>query len=826
MYTYGLINTMLDNILYWISIDEIEPLLIALAGIVIGVLIVAVPVMRYIHKLRTRVYLLKDKHILYKILIDSAVESRCWWPKSGGNLECSYNMIEMLGLDPVNPIHIQDVINQFVADDAYKLDQNITSLKDSNNPFELTLTLVVSRLILKAVGYTVTENEQQYCVVAFSDISDEDFLLDKLHTKVSELYDERNFLRNALDNVPLAIWGRNADKDLSYCNMVYSGILDTTSDDALTNQRELVDRNRSSSPYSLANRALITKTPQCKRIHVVIDGHRRLLEVCEVPLEQNTIGYAMDYTDQEEAHALLAKHVSAHQDILHNLSTPIVVYGVDKRLEFFNKAYEKLFDFDEKFLYSKPTFSEILQDLRERRKLPEVSDFITYRNTQLNLFNTLISPVQELVHLPDGQILRMMISPHPMGGLLFLFDDVTDKLAMERRYNTLIAVQKETLDHLYEGIIVLGSDNRLRLSNQAAARIWQIEDIELAPERHAGEILYEIRHRFKGYSHWDKFRQRALELFNHRQPKVERVILADDSVIQVSYVPLPDGSHMLGFVDVSDRWRFEEALKERNQALEQADKFKSDFISHVSYELRAPLNTIIGFTEIMLQQYFGTLNERQVDYCEGINDSSQRLLSLINDIIDFASVEAGQLTLKIHPVELNPFLDSLVALIFNRSNDHGLEIICRNNTKIKRFLADERRLKQSIFNLLMNAIKYTPSGGLIEISTEIEVDEDGDYLCFKVHDNGVGIPDEQRTEIQELFDSKRNRLKGPGIGLPLVKSFIGLHGGIVHIDSEKGKGTTVTCKIPLLEEPKMVELNLGSAGMSNISNQAPEIHTS
>lgn len=809
---------MIDNLLYWICIDEIEPLLIALAGIAIGIFLATIPMFKYIQKLRTKVYLLKDKHVLYKILIDSAVESRCWWPKSGGTFECSYNLIELLGLDPVNKIFIQDIINQFVADDAYKLDQQISILKESSDPFELTLTLVETRSKIKVVGYTFTEKEDQYCVLAFSDISDEDFLLDQLHNKVSELYEERNFLRDALDNIPIAIWGRNRDKNLSYCNLVYSGVLDTTSIDALENQRELIDRARTSSPYNLANRALLTKQPQSKRVHVVIEGQRRLLEISEIPVSDKTIGYAMDYTDQEEAHAILAKHVSAHQDILHNLSTPIVVYGTDKRLEFFNKAYEKLFDFDEKFLYSKPTFAEILQDLRERRKLPEVSDFITYRNSQLSLFNTLLTPVQELVHLPDGQILRMMISPHPMGGLLFLFDDVTDKLAMERRYNTLIAVQKETLDHLYEGIIVLGSDNRLRLSNSAAASIWQIEEIELAPERHAGEILYEIRHRFNGYTQWDSFRQKVLELFNKRQPQIERAILADNSVIQVSYVPLPDGSHMLGFVDVSDRWRFEEALKERNQALEQADKFKSDFISHVSYELRAPLNTIIGFTEIMLQQYFGSLNERQIDYCEGINDSSQRLLSLINDIIDFASVEAGQLTLKIQPVELNPFLESLISLIFNRSNDHGLEVVYRNNTKIKRFLADERRLKQSIFNLLMNAIKYTPSGGLIEIITDTEVDEDGENLIFTVHDNGVGIPQDQQMEIQELFDSKRNRLKGPGIGLPLVKSFIGLHGGAVRIESETGKGTTVACKIPLLEEPQIAELNLGQGSMRDIQH--------
>ena len=120
----------------------------------------------------------------------------------------------------------------------------------------------------------------------------------------------------------------------------------------------------------------------------------------------------------------------------------------------------------------------------------------------------------------------------------------------------------------------------------------------------------------------------------------------DSSVIQFSYVPLPDGSHLMTFVDVSDSWRFEKALEERNRALEQADRLKSDFISHVSYELRAPLNTIMGFVDILSNQYFGSLNERQLDYCRGIVDSSQRLLTLINDMLDLASIEAGQLAFK------------------------------------------------------------------------------------------------------------------------------------------------------------------------------------
>lgn len=804
---------ILDNILYWISLDEYEPLLLALIFLGLGMIIAVIPAVQYIRKLKNKANLLKDRQYVYKVLIDGAAESRCWWPPTEEkSLEYSYSLISLMGLDPQQPVSLQDIVNQFSADDAYKIDQNINHLKKNSEPFDCVMTLIDAQTILKVTGYSFNEYGRKFCVLAFSDITDEDYLLEKLNDRVCNLSVKQDFYSDVLNSIPMAIWARDEQLNINYCNQVFAGILDSTPAEIIASGKELIDKARSSSPYMLSQRALSTEKRQHKRTHIIIEGHRRMIEMVEIPLadKSGTIGYALDFTEQEDAHATLSKHVTAHQEILHNLSTPIVVYGADTKLEFFNKAYERLFDFDEKYLYSKPTFNELLQDLRERRKLPEVSDFTVYRNSQLNMFKTLINPIQELMHLPDGQILRMLVSPHPLGGLLFLFDDVTDKLAMERRYNTLIAVQKETLDHLYEGIVVLGSDNRLRLSNPAVAKIWQIDPIELSPERHAGEILYEIRHRFGGYSYWDEFRGKTLQMFNERQPASERVILADQSVVNVSYVPLPDGSHMLGFIDVSDRWRFEEALRERNDALEQADRFKSDFISHVSYELRAPLNTIIGFTEILLNQYFGNLNERQIDYCGGINDSSQRLLSLINDIIDFASVEAGQLSLKIHPIELNAFLESLVALVFNRSNDHGLEVMCENLTKIDYFVADERRLKQSIFNLLMNAIKFTPSGGTIVLRAAVEEDEDGDYLILSVQDNGVGMSDDERARVLELFYGEKGRswFKGTGIGLPLVKSFITLHGGDVAIESQKGVGTTIHCRIPLIEEPKATELNL------------------
>lgn len=777
-----------------------------LVSMAAGMLMVGIPFIQKWRSLRWQLNQLKVQQETHRALLDVANEARCWWQEESQPVEATPSMVYLLGLNSDQPIYLQDIVNQLIIEDAFRLNTHLTALQEESLPFNERFCLVDERTILRINGAQFIENSIQFKVLTFTDISAEQQALSLLQKKVDKLSSEQQRLSLLIDLIPMVIWYRGADNKLEFCNQVYAGILETTPQKAIEDGRELIEKTKSYSPYQLAQKAAITGQPQSKRAHVVIEGHRRMLEITTVLLvdKKESIGYAVDLTDIEESAAELAKHIAAHQEVLHHLSTPIAVYAADTKLEFFNTAYLKLFQFDEKWLYQKPTYAEVLQDLRERRKLPEYTDFTAFKEAQLQLFNTLISPLQEMIYQPDGQTLRTMTVPHPLGGLLFMFDDVTDSLALERRHNTLIAVQKETIDNLYEGILVLGSDNRLRLSNQAFSRILDINEKELVAGRHAGEILYLLRHKFIGFPNWEDFRQRVLRLFNDRKSVTDRLSLADQSMLQYSYVPLPDGSHLLSFLDVSDRWRFEQALHERNDALEQADRLKSDFISHVSYELRAPLNTIAGFTEILMNQYFGSLNERQLDYCRGINDSSQRLLSLINDIIDFASVEAGQLTLKIHPIKLEGFLSSLVVLIFNRSNDNGLEIICRNDTNLETFYGDERRLKQAIFNLLVNAIKFTPAGGRIELIAEKRLVEDGEEICFIVKDTGVGFREEDQGRISKLFeanDAKAGRqYNGTGLGLPLVKSFIALHGGRVDLHSEPGNGAIVACCIPLITD--------------------------
>jgi len=778
-----------------------------LFGLILGIMgIIGLPVMTYMRHLYDQHALIsQERNDLTKIL-NVIPEARCWWRETESHVHCSQSFASLLGLNLDHPIEVVDVTNQFDYPSAFLLDQAIQNTYQTGENFTHQLALLNQKTIVQVEGMRIIQGQQKLMVLSVLDITAKSYEMQRLTAEVKSLRAEHEMLQAMVDVVPVALWYRNAENQVIFCNQAYAGAVESTPLQVAINHKELIEKSRSTSPHHLAIKVRNSGQSQSQRGHIVIDGFRRLIEMTEVCHENGaTVGYALDLTDGEEKASDLSKHIQAHQDVLHQLSTPISVFGADTRLEFFNNAFTKLFGFEETWLHTKPTFADVLQDMRERRKLPEYPDFQAFKRSRLQLFKELLQPIQELIHQPDDQILRLLIAPHPLGGLLFMYDDVTDKLALERRYNTLIAVQKETLDHLYEGIIVLGSDSRLRLSNPAAARIWQVDMADITPGRHATELLNLIGPSFATEEEWKNFQARLLTIISQRVPKTGRFSRADMSMIQYAYVPLPDGSHLLSFIDVSDRWRFEQALQERNQALEQADRIKSDFLSHVSYELRAPLNTVIGFSEILINQYFGSLNERQIDYCRGIVGSAQRLLALINDILDLASIEAGQMTLTQQPIHLDTLLSSVVGLVYNRSHDQGLEISHKNESKIQTFMGDERRLKQAVFNLLNNAVKYTPSGGRIELKAYTKEREESQDLCLSVHDTGVGISTEDRARIFKIFERgphySQSKPLGAGLGLSLVKSLIELHGGDIHIDSIQGKGTTITCTVPLVEEP-------------------------
>jgi signal transduction histidine kinase len=582
-------------------------------------------------------------------------------------------------------------------------------------------------------------------------------------------------LRQMLDTIPLPVWRRGPDGILVDCNRAYASALDTTADLAIAEGREFAS---GACPG------------ECR--HVVIGGSRRLVDIGEVPCSTGgTIGFACDRTDREAAEAELWRHINAHAAVLETIRASVAIYGPDKRLKFFNAAFASMWGIAEDWLAAQPSFEEVLERLREARRLPEAADFRAFKCEQLQLFTSVIRPQQDLLHLPDGRTLLLSISPHPFGGLTFVYEDVSDRLALERSCNTLTKVRRATLDHLFEGIAVYGSDGRLKLHNPAYLALWELSGDDVAGEPHIGEILDKTRALLDNSGDWDARKQRTISKVTAQAPASGPVYRTDGSMLQEATVPLPDGNVLVTYLDVTDTARYERVLRERNEALETAGRLKSEFVANVSHELRTPLNAIIGFADILTNQYFGDLNPRQLDYSRGILQSSEQLRRLIDDISDLATIEAGYMVLETGRVEIFEMLKTVLALTRGRAKSRGLEIELCCPPEIGVIAADDRRIKQALFNLISNAIKFTPPGGAIRIEAERRESE----LLLTVTDSGIGIPPSDQTRMFEKFERGMPR-SGAGLGLSLVKSLIDLHGGTVTIDSAAGRGTTITCRLP------------------------------
>jgi signal transduction histidine kinase len=260
-------------------------------------------------------------------------------------------------------------------------------------------------------------------------------------------------------------------------------------------------------------------------------------------------------------------------------------------------------------------------------------------------------------------------------------------------------------------------------------------------------------------------------------------------------MPLPDGATMLTFQDVTDTVNVERALRERNEALETADQMKIDFVHHVSYELRSPLTTIIGFAHFLSDPTTGPLTFKQSEYLSYITSSTNALLAIINNILDLATIDAGAMTLNLGPVDVKKTVTEATAGIQDRLATEHIRLDVDIDPAIHEFIADERRIVQVLYNLLANAVGFSPANGAIKLRAQTT----NSSVVFTVSDSGPGIPEGVKDKVFDWFESHANgsRHRGAGLGLSLVRSFVELHGGGVHVDSIVGKGTTVTCEFPI-----------------------------
>lgn len=681
-------------------------------------------------------------------------------------------------------------------DERSALDEKIARAASTGESFQHSLT--ASNRILKVSGGPAPPQYPEGSVLLwFSDATGAEERMAELGGEVQRLSAGLDALTGLMEAAPFPMWHRGPDLRLALVNSAYVRAVEADSALAVIRSgMELVDEADGRNALSQAGSVLRKGEPVSRTVPATIAGERRTMQVVEVPLGEGVAGYAIDVEDREQARADLARFVRAQRDMLDRLSAGVAQFGRDRSLIFVNQPFARLFSLSSDFLADQPEFDRVIDSMRESGNLPEVRDFPEWKEERRGWFTLGLAADEEDWLLPGGKHLRVVAQPLPDGGLLLIFEDRTEQLQLASARDTLLRVRAATFDNLFEAIGVFASDGRLNLWNNRFKDLWQFDEEQLRAHPRIDALVPHIANKLKRPSHAALVRELVRSATVERKQRNGQVSLVDGRDFEFAAVPLPDGNALFTMLDITDSRMIESALRDRNEALEDADRLKTAFVSNISYELRTPLTSIGGFAEMLEGGYAGELPPMAAEYVGAITDAAARLSVLIDNVLDLTQSDVGGLLLAEDEVDLG-------TLCLGAADDHAglaqkrrIELVADVDESVGSVTADRRRLRQAIENVLKNAISYTDAGGRVLIHAV----GDSEAATITISDNGRGIDPAEQSRVFDRFHRTVARGSGDdsalGLGLPLAKQFIEAHGGSIQLQSEPGGGTTVTITLP------------------------------
>jgi len=722
------------------------------------------------------------------------------WPD--GRLQADAGALALVGL----PDTVTD-INDMAAQNGKGLpDETIAVIRagleegdQSPNPLIVDRGFNAPRLIIDMQWLPSKDTRWPYGIMWIEESLDQPAMSEKASVRALEL--RTKDLIHTFNTLPYPVWVRSGTGRLTEVNDAYVNAVDAESAfEVIAQGRELFSR----ASQAAVRKARESGNPVRERRFGVIEGQRRAFSVTNTPLDENgnILSIAVDVTGEEEALSELARVLESQSETLNRLRSPVAIFGPSQTLRFYNSAFARLTHISEEALSSELLHSELLDMMREQRRLPEQIDFLQWKTDLLGHYTELLEPFEDMWHLPDGTAHRVVTQPHPLGGLLILFEDVTDRLALERSYNTLIAVQQETLDNMREGIAVFGTDGRLQLSNPAFKDIWHLTEADLTGRPHLTDFVAAIESKNHLLHDENDFIVDLAAWVAERKHKTARLRQQNGQVIDCAIVPLPDGGVMLTQSDITDTFKVEQALRERSNALEAADRLKSDFITNMSYELRTPLNSIIGFSELLGQGIVGDLNEKQASYLGDILTASNKLKVLISDVLDLAVLEAGEIDLKLSDSYVTDILKEAASLAQELAHKADISLALGTVPDVGAIEADESRLKQAFYNMVSSMLSFARSGG--ELVVELAGDDQQVRIAITNKDAGLAPRERDRLIAAVAMGASPGGRRATGIDLSLARTIVGMHGGRIALEPFAEEGLTLSCSL-LRKLPETIE---------------------
>jgi signal transduction histidine kinase len=731
--------------------------------------------------------------------LEAASPAQAMIVRADGRIEVPRQVADWLGFD-TPPRFLAELTGEgrgLSAGDAETLAHEIAATQRSGRGFSLSVRAAGAERTLVLQGQRAPgEGHSPGAVVIWAfDATESQREILRLEAEKARLDAAFEALTGLIEAAPLPMWVRGPDLRLAMVNSAYVEAVEARdADEVIARGIELVEAAGFGGPLAGAAKARDTDQMHQQAMPATIGGARRMLCVYDVPLPGGGVaGFAVDIEELEQARGGIRRFAEAQRTMLDRLSSGVAQFAADRTLVFCNEAFRRLFAMRREWIADKPEFERVLERMREANRLPEVRDFPSWKAERRDWF-TATGAVEENWHLAGGKHLRLVAQPLPDGGLLLVFEDRTEQVQLASARDTLLRVRTATFDNLFEALGVFAADGRLQLWNTRFARTWGFDDeflashprVDALAERAAGQLGNPERAKLIG----ELVRSATVE----RQQRGGRVAFADGRHFEFAAVPLPDGNALFTMLDITDSRRIERALRDRNEALEAADRIKTAFVANMSYELRTPLTSISGFAEMLHGGYAGKLSKTADGYIEAILDSSNRLGVLIDEVLELTRQgETPELDLgDVSMAEVARAAADAVRPLAERSKlDFAVEIVPSAGF----VRGDARQLQAVIENLLRHAVATTPEGGRILL----HADGEAARARVVVSDDGPGL---DATAAAAAFDHfARPGLSATGeptlgLGLPRAKQLVEAHGGTITLISEPGEGTLITVELP------------------------------
>lgn len=685
------------------------------------------------------------------------------------------------------------------ADQLDQLWAKVQTTQKSAAPFRMAINLPGSQRSLALYG-TLADPQVSpggAALVWVFDFTESHSEMARLRAAAARATGDFAALVGLIEAAPMPMWFRGSDLTLQLVNQAYVDAVGAASAaDVVEGQIELLEPEDGRSPADIAGLSLQNQDKHERIVTATMFGARRTLRVSDLPLGQEGVaGYAIDIEEQQQVSREFRAFRDAQRAMLDQLSVGVALFDPEERLAFANLPFRRLFSLTDDAIDARTPFERFLAEARERGQTPEVRDFPEWRRERAAWFGSSVAH-EEAWPLTGGTHLRVVAQPMPDGGLVLITEDRTESLALSAVRDTLLRTRTATLDSLFEALAIFAPDGSVQLWNRSFAGTWGLSPELLDQHPSADELLGAIGRNLVRPGDAAMIGAAVRSATLDRREKGGQVELADGRTLRFAGIPLPDGNGLLTVLDITASQKAEQALRERAEALEEADAVKARFLANMSYEFRTPLTTIGGYAEL-LKSGVASDPAQAGEYVDAILSAVERLTEQVENVLDLSQSEAGLLPIRKERLDLLDFLTTLVREREQAIIAAGLSLDLKGR-RGRIVDADPRQLGRAIGNLLDNAILHTPDGGRIVIELRKLPEGEGAGVEIVIADNGRGMSAQELARAQggarpakDGTPERRN-----GLGIPLARQLIAAHDGTLDIASSKGAGTTATIRLP------------------------------